>query len=306
MLPIGPINAATPTPLKEDGTLDAQSARRLCRRWIDVGLDGVLLLGSMGEGPLLSEEVRNAFVARVLEEVGGKLTLFVSAADRTREKMCERARRYAAMGASCVVLCLPPQASVHRAIADVKHVADCCPVPGASDDVPSNTGIPLNLYEILDILSHPNIVTMKDSSANALLAQGITAKEYRVPGVFLLDGCEYRTAFSAALGYDGVVHGGGVLTARKVRCTWNKATAGLMREAVDLDRENSLFLGTVYNRFSRPLQNIIGQKYALKVLGVFDHVGVAADQSLDDESRVRIERAVEQNRTWLVDAFQQL
>ena len=59
-LRIGPINAATPTPLLNDGGFDHAGTVRLCRRWSDIGLDGVLILGSMGEGILLPEEVRTA------------------------------------------------------------------------------------------------------------------------------------------------------------------------------------------------------------------------------------------------------
>jgi 4-hydroxy-tetrahydrodipicolinate synthase len=89
-LHIGPINAATPTPLKPDGTLDRASALRLCRRWLDIDLDGVFLLGSMGEGPYLPEGVRDAFLELALDQVGGKLALFASVADLSRERMHDR------------------------------------------------------------------------------------------------------------------------------------------------------------------------------------------------------------------------
>ena len=213
--------------------------------------------------------------------------------------MRERALRYAAMGAPCVVLCVPAGASTQGAINDVKRTADACPAPCAYYDVPARTGLALTLDEILSILSHSNIVAMKDSSGNALTAQGITAKQYRVPGVALLDGCEYRTAFSQALGYDGVLHGGGALTGLRVRAIWRLAESGRLRDAIELDRENSLFLAAVYNRFSRPLQNTIGQKYALKLLGTFDDPTVAIEQSLDEASRARIATAVEADMGWL-------
>src|SRR5579862_3843590 len=106
-LRIGPINAATPTPLTSDGSFDREGAERLCRRWVDIGLDGVLVLGSMGEGLLLPEETRAAFVETALAEVGDKITLFVSAADRCFDAMRARALQYASMGAPCIVLAAP-------------------------------------------------------------------------------------------------------------------------------------------------------------------------------------------------------
>jgi 4-hydroxy-tetrahydrodipicolinate synthase len=301
-LRIGPINAASPTPLGPDGELDLPSAHRLCRRWLEVRLDGVLILGSMGEGSFLSEATRNQFVTTALEAAGNQLTVFVSAADQSFARMRERAAAYAKIGAPCVVLCSPPAVTPARAVADIKRLADACPAPCAYYDVPARTGVVLTLADILDILGHPNIVAFKDSSASEVIAQGITSSALRPAGVSLLDGVEYRTAFSAALGYDGVVHGGGVLTARCVRAIWNLAKQNRFPEAIDLDRENALFLATVYNRLSRPLQNTIGQKYALQLLGVFDSPWVAIDQSLDAASRARIEKAVADYGRWLEPA----
>jgi 4-hydroxy-tetrahydrodipicolinate synthase len=262
-------------------------------------LDGVLLLGSMGEGSLVANQDRQAFLELALAEAGDKLTIFACAADTSRERMREQALLYASMGARCVVLTIPRGVSSRKGVEDVKAVADCCPVPCCYYDVPAATGVPLNAEEIFCLLKHENIVAMKDSSNNPLLSQALTSERYRVPGVKILDGVEYRTAYSKALGYDGVIHGGGTLTARRVRAIWEMGSNGQFDEARELDRENSLFLGTVYNRFSHPLQNTIGQKYALKLLGILETETVLLDQCLDEASKARISAAVEQSREWL-------
>jgi len=299
-LTIGPINAATPSPLTGDGSFDRESARRLCRRWRELGLNGVLIHGRTGAGLLLPESGRMDFVETALEEAGGNLTIFVSAADQTREPMRERALRYARMGPPCVVLCLTPGVPAQQAINNVKRVADACPVPCAYYEVPANTGIARSLDELRDLMSHPNICAIKDSSNNALPAQALTAPGYRFGGVKLLDGVEYRAAFSAALGYDGVIHGGGVLTGRRVCRIWESVQSGQFDEAMQLDRENSLCPGVIYSRLSSPLQNIVAQKYALTLLGVFATEGVLTDQRMDDEARNRVARALDQNRSWPV------
>src|SRR5262245_1960353 len=95
---IGPINAATPTPLTPEGCLDHASARRLAKRWKDTGLDGVMVLGSMGEGLRLSDQVRDSFLELALAEAGDRLTIFATAADFSAARMRERAAKYAAMG----------------------------------------------------------------------------------------------------------------------------------------------------------------------------------------------------------------
>jgi dihydrodipicolinate synthase/N-acetylneuraminate lyase len=298
-LRIGPINAATPTPLTSDGSFDREGAERLCRRWSDVGLDGVLLLGSMGEGLLLPDQVRTAFVECALEQAGDSLTVFVSAADRTMEAMLERALRYASMGAPCIVLSAPVGVSPREAVDQVRAVAELCPVPCAYYEVPPVTSVTLNLCEITEILSHPNICAFKDSSNNALLAQALTSSQFRRDGVKLLDGVEYRAAYSQSLGYDGVIHGGGVMTGRGVRCTWSAAQEGEIQRAIQLDRRNSLFLGRIYNRLSGPVQNIAGQKFALKLMGLFSHERAMVDQPLNGAAHDRIAGALAENQEWI-------
>lgn len=253
----------------------------------------------MGEGMLLPDVVRTAFVECALEDARDKLTLFVSAADRTPEAMRERALRYASMGAPCIVLSAPTGVTPHQAVAQVLAVADACPAPCAYYEVPAVTGVALNLNQIMEILSHPNICALKDSSNNAVLAQALTAPQFHRDGVKLLDGVEYRVTYSAALGYDGVLHGGGVMTGRGVRRIWTAAKAGQTREAIELDRLNSLCLGRIYNHFVGPVQNVAGQKFALKLMGVFSDERTMVSQPLDAEAQERVAHVLEQNREWL-------
>jgi 4-hydroxy-tetrahydrodipicolinate synthase len=297
-LKIGPINAASPSPFGADGSFDRASAKKLAQRWTAVGLDGVFVLGSMGEGLVLPDRDRDALVEAALEDVGGRIAVFAGTADASATKMRERALRYARMGADCAVLCIAPNTTPKQAVDEVLGIAEACPIPCAYYEAPFNTGTPLVLEEVLRILSHPNVVAFKDSSGNALLAQGVTAPEYRPDGVALLAGVEYHTTYSAMLGYDGVLHGGGVLTAALVRRTWELAKAGRLDEALVLDRESSLTLAAIYNRFSRPLQNIAGQKHALKLLGALDH-DTTIGSTLDEASRRRVAQAVARAKAWL-------
>ena len=87
------------------------------------------MLGSMGEDLCLSDDVGHAFIETALVEAGDRITIFASAADLSLQRMREIAIRYAGLGVPCVVLCLPPGVAPAKAVADVKAVADCCPVP---------------------------------------------------------------------------------------------------------------------------------------------------------------------------------
>ena len=295
---IGLVNAATPTPLRPDGTVDRASIRKLAAHWVNIGLDGVMVLGTMGEGRFLSDTDRDAMVAGSLEHAGDRLTVFATVADLSVARMIERSKRYAALGAPAAVVCVPPGAAPQKAIDSVRAVADASPIPVAYYDIPENTGVNLVLEQHLQILEHPNIVTMKDSSGNALLAQAYTSDKYR-PRVKLLVGNEYLVVHSCLIGFDGVLHGGGALTGWQVRHIWNMTRDGHIAEAMKLDRERALCLGEIYNRFSTPLQNVLGQKYALHLLGAMDHAVDSDGKQLDDKAKQRVKAAVDAHIDWL-------
>jgi dihydrodipicolinate synthase/N-acetylneuraminate lyase len=253
----------------------------------------------MGEGPYLSDAARNEFIELALQEAGDKVTLFACAGDTSRARMMERALRYAAMGAHCIVLYLAPKTPADKAIDDLLAVAEACPAPCAYYETPANTGTPLVVEELSRILSHENIHVCKDSSNNALISQALTSKSYRPTNCKLLHGNEYCATATHLAGYDGVLHGGAVLTGAWMREVRRLLDEGSYVEAQELDRQKALFTGQIYNRFSRPLQNTIGQKYALKLLGILDHETVIIPQTLDDASHERIRIAVDANRKWL-------
>ncbi len=285
---IGPINAAVPTPLTMAKELDTKSTRRLCEHCRQIGLDGIFILGSMGEGRLLSEKARQNMVAAVQEELAGHLTVFASASDATAEGMRVRALQNASMGVDYVILTLPEDGTAADGIRHICKIADTCSVACGYYEVPSVTGKALTFNQLQQLLAHPNIKVFKDSSNNALIAQAITDRHLRPEGVALLDGVEFHTTYSAGLGYDGILHGGGALTARRIRRIWQLMQAGNIDEAMTLDRKNSLFLASIYDRLATSYRATIGQKYALTILGVFAHDTVLLEQELDPAARSNI------------------
>lgn len=286
---IGPINAALPTPLDTNKNLDEESLRRLCSHCIEIGLDGIFILGSMGEGTLLPESARARAVEIVQEELGSRdIKIFVSAADVSAERMRERAERYASLGADYAILMIPQNLSIEKGIDELHRVADSSEIPCGYYEVPVVTQRALSFNQLKRVLAHDNIHIFKDSSNNALFAQGISEGLLKEANVTTLDGVEFRAAFSARLGYDGVLHGGGALTARRVRRIWQLVSDGRLEEAIELDRRNSLFLAAIYDRFLTATRATIGQKYALKLLTVFSDESLLLDQELDADARERI------------------
>lgn len=65
------------TPFADDGALDLQSASRLTDFYLESGVNGITLLGMMGEAPKLTEAEQREFMDHVLGRVDGRVPVVV-------------------------------------------------------------------------------------------------------------------------------------------------------------------------------------------------------------------------------------
>jgi 4-hydroxy-tetrahydrodipicolinate synthase len=72
---LGEVLTAMVTPFKRDGAVDLESFRALARHLVDSGSDGLVVTGTTGEGPVLSDDERFELYAVALDEVGDRATV---------------------------------------------------------------------------------------------------------------------------------------------------------------------------------------------------------------------------------------
>jgi 4-hydroxy-tetrahydrodipicolinate synthase len=72
---LGEVLTATVTPFDADGAVDYDRYRELCAFLVDSGSDGVVVNGTTGEAPTLSEEERVELVRTALDAVGDRATV---------------------------------------------------------------------------------------------------------------------------------------------------------------------------------------------------------------------------------------
>ena len=58
------------TPFGADGSLDLDASRALARHLVEHGSEGLVLAGTTGEGPTLTDDEKLALFEAVLDEVG--------------------------------------------------------------------------------------------------------------------------------------------------------------------------------------------------------------------------------------------
>ncbi|MGC5778720.1 dihydrodipicolinate synthase family protein [Methylobacterium sp. NFXW15] len=102
----GVIPAVT-TKFKEDGSLDHAEMERCFGLQMDAGCDGIIVCGSLGEGPMLSQDERIEVLKRAQSVTKGKPTLMTVSEAGTREA-CELAAKAAKAGATGLMVVPSP------------------------------------------------------------------------------------------------------------------------------------------------------------------------------------------------------
>ena len=72
---LGELLTAIVTPFKADGALDLDAFRALARHLVENGSDGLVVTGTTGESPTLTDDERFQLYAAALEEVGDRATV---------------------------------------------------------------------------------------------------------------------------------------------------------------------------------------------------------------------------------------
>ncbi|MBS7695975.1 MULTISPECIES: dihydrodipicolinate synthase family protein [unclassified Chelatococcus] len=149
----------------EDGSLDHDEMARCFGLQMDAGCDGLIVCGSLGEGPMMTLDERIAVMRTAKSVSGGKPVLMTVAAASTRES-CEIAQRAAKAGADglMVVPSLVYQANEAETVSALRAVAEAgdLPIMIYSNKIAYRIDVTPALME--DLASDKRFVAIKESS----------------------------------------------------------------------------------------------------------------------------------------------
>lgn len=160
-----------PTPFDEQGNVAYDKLEANLARWIAQPLDGVVMPGSNSEAAFLTSEERLT-IWRVCGDVlrgSGKRLIAGTGVESTTETI-KLTQQAAELGATAALV-LPPHfyksALTHEVlVAHYQEVADAVTIPLLVYNVPMFTGVDFSAATLIKLAEHPQIVGLKDSSAN--------------------------------------------------------------------------------------------------------------------------------------------
>lgn len=160
------------TPFR-DGALDELSLRRLARHYAAEPLDGLILAATTGEGLTLDDAETERLVAVVAEELAAanrRLPLFLGLSGSDTRKLVKALAHTATWPIDGYLIACPYYTRPSQ-LGMVRHftaLAEGTARPIMIYNIPYRTGVNLGNAAMLDLAAHPNIVGVKDCSADML------------------------------------------------------------------------------------------------------------------------------------------
>lgn len=167
MARFGRVLTAMVTPFAADGSLDFDAARRLARWLVDEGNDGLVVAGTTGEAPVLTDAERLSLVAAVAEAV--TVPVIAGTATNDTAHSVHLTREAAALGAAGILAVTPyynrpSQAGIE---AHLRAVCAATDLPVVVYDIPVRTGRKISTALLLKLAREvTNVVALKDAAGN--------------------------------------------------------------------------------------------------------------------------------------------
>ena len=167
MARFGRVLTAMVTPFNDDGSLNLDVAQQLARYLQDHGNDGLVIAGTTGEAPVLSDDERLSLFAAVIEAV----TIPVIAGSGTNDTAhsVHLTKEAAALGAAGILAVCPYYNRPSMAGIDghMRAMAAASDLPVMVYDIPVRTGRKITTAALLKLFREvPTIVAIKDAAGN--------------------------------------------------------------------------------------------------------------------------------------------
>lgn len=166
--PFGRVLTAMVSPFHTDGRLDLDAAASLATHLVDSGHDGLVISGTTGESPTLSDDEQESLLRTIVEAVGDRATVVAGVGTFDTAHSLHLARRAAAAGADGLLVVTPyyskpPQDGI---VAHFAAVADSTDLPVMLYDIPGRSGVKLSAQTLARSAEHSRIVAVKEASGD--------------------------------------------------------------------------------------------------------------------------------------------
>ena len=177
--PFGAVGTAMVTPLTEDGhKVDLDAAQKLAVHITEHGNDTIIVSGTTGEAPTLTDVEKLELARAVRDAVGPEITVVAGVGTYDTAHSIDLAREHAKLGLDGLLIVTPYYSKPSQAgvIAHTTAIADSTDLPVMLYDIPGRSAIPLAYETLMRLAENPRIQAVKDAKADLHQASRIMAQ----------------------------------------------------------------------------------------------------------------------------------
>ena len=234
---------ALATPFTDAGELDLDAWRKLLKRQLDGGTQGVVVAGSTGEAAALTDDEYVAILRIAVETLGGRIPVLAGTGQMNTARTVAQTRLAKSAGAECALVVTPAYVRPTQAglVAHYRAVAEQGGLPVLLYNVPGRTGTDMQPETVAELAPHPNIVGIKEAVAAPERMAALLA--LRSDRFVVLSGDDGTAARSMLDGADGLISVGSNALPASFRRLCDLSRAGNRAAAENWDAQLQPFYG---------------------------------------------------------------
>lgn len=156
------------TPFTKDEEIDEEGFRSNINMLIDNGVNGLLAAGTTGESATLSHDEHKKIIEILIDEVDGRVETLAGAGSNSTKEAIDLVKFSDDVGADAALVITPyynkPQQ--HGLVDHFKVVSEAADIPIIAYNVPSRTGVNMDVDTIVEIAKIDNVDAIKEASGS--------------------------------------------------------------------------------------------------------------------------------------------
>ncbi len=175
---LGEVLTAIVTPFDDEGQIDLARFRELASHLVENGSDGIVVTGTTGESPTLTDEERFELYAAAVDELGGRATIVAGTGTYDTRHSIHLTRRAHELGVDAVLVVTPyynlptPRGIVEH----FKAIAAATDKPVVVYNIPARVVRNIEPETIVELAAIPNVKAVKQANADLDQARRILAE----------------------------------------------------------------------------------------------------------------------------------
>lgn len=243
----GQVLTAMVTPFDHNGEVDFEATRSLVNYLIENGSDGLVVAGTTGESPTLTEDEKVALFKFVVEAAGGRVPIIAGTGSNNTRASISLTRKAEEAGVDGIMLVAPyyNKPSQEGMYQHFKAIAEATSLPVMLYNIPGRSVVNMSVETVVRLSEIQNIVAIKEASGDLdAMAQIISA----TPDDFTLySGDDGLTLPVLAIGGAGVVSVAAHIIGNEMQDMVNSFKNGELQKAAAAHRELLPIMKALFN-----------------------------------------------------------